>query len=84
MYETTINRPRSGDLCSRSGWYEFDGYVDGATEPIPPLSEWEVAVEVGDTFPMIHESNRACYWRASDGLGARIGPILGLDAPDPI
>lgn len=62
---TVVNRRyRSGDPCDDSGWYVFDGYLDGSLEPLPALSELEIPLEAGAVFPTIHSSNRRCFWRA--------------------
>ncbi|MEP0845276.1 MAG: YjzC family protein [Phycisphaerae bacterium] len=69
MDTSTYQRFKSGEICVESGWYEFDGYVDGTNDPLPNLTETEVALEAGDVFPPIQSLKRACYWKLVDGIG---------------
>ena len=57
------HRFRSGQPCLSTGWYVFDGYVDGSLEPLPAISEMEVSLEAGDVFPQIRNVRKTCYWR---------------------
>ena len=61
---------QSGDMCLQSGWYEFDRYVDGSSEPPPSLDEWEIPLRAGQVFPLTHHPKRACYWRWATALSA--------------
>lgn len=67
METTKYKRVQSGDYCTASGWYEFDGYVAGPPEPLPHLTEWEILLGTGDVFPSIQNPHRACYWKAVVG-----------------
>ena len=67
MMTTTINqRFKSGDTCGESGSYEFDGYADGTSTPLPSPDDMRVIMMAGDEFPMIGHPTRACYWKLSD------------------
>jgi hypothetical protein len=71
---TGINgRFRTGDVCIESGWFEFDGYLDGATEPLPPLDEAEISLRAGDVFPAVLQPRRGCYWRQT---GVSADPLV--------
>lgn len=59
---------QSGDLCLQSGWYEFDRYTDGSTEPPPALNEWEIPLKAGELFPSTHHPHRSCYWKLAGAL----------------
>jgi hypothetical protein len=65
MNGTPNRRFRSGEPCPDSGWYIFDGYLDGSPEPLPPLGEMEVSLEAGETFPSIHSPAKDCYWQSA-------------------
>lgn len=62
MRATPAEINQTGDGCIQVGWYEFAGYVDGASEPTPALEECFVLVGAGETFPSVSATNRACYW----------------------
>jgi hypothetical protein len=71
MDTTTYQRFQSGDLCIESGWYEFDGYVDDVSDPLPALSQMEITLAVGQVFPPIQDPRRACYWKLVEGIPPR-------------
>lgn len=58
----TTTRFRSNDVCSRAGRYGFDGYVDGGWQPAPLPSELATELSVGDRFPAVRSSGKACWW----------------------
>jgi hypothetical protein len=68
MDTATQQRFRSGELCIETGWYEFDGYVNGEPQPLPMLAEMEVARGVGDVFPSIRSTKRPCFWILAGGV----------------
>ncbi len=68
MRAKTDQRFQSGEVCIVSGWYDFDGYVDGSSEPYPSLFELEIPLHAGEVFPPIRNPRRACYWTMVDGL----------------
>jgi hypothetical protein len=67
MDANVYRRFQSGELCPDSGWYVFDGYVDGTLNPLPALSEMEVSLEAGETFPQIRTPAKSCYWQPAVG-----------------
>lgn len=69
MYAAMQTRYRTSEICSRTGLYEFDGYLDGSSEGLPALEEMEIHLHAGELFPMITKRWRTCYWRLS-GLPA--------------
>ncbi len=60
---TTAHRCQSGETCRETGSYEFDGFVDGSTNPIPSPEEREVMVASGAPFPTPRGSTKACFWK---------------------
>jgi len=67
MKRTANQRFQTGDVCGETGWYEFDGYVNGPPGPLPRLIEWQALVIAGDMFPRIYSPERMCYWKRVDG-----------------
>jgi len=67
MKRTANQRFQTGDVCGETGWYEFDGYVNGPPGPLPRLIEWQALVIAGDMFPRIQSPERMCYWKRVDG-----------------
>jgi hypothetical protein len=63
MAATLNQRFQTGDRCQNSGSFEFDGYMDGSTSPLPKPDEMQIAVKAGDEFPAVCETHKACYWR---------------------
>lgn len=80
MDATAYTRFRSGDICIRAGWYEFEGYVVGPADPQPPLDEMGIELGVGDVFPRIRDSWRACYWTPARSTFESAAPPLAAAA----
>ena len=59
---TSRVRCRTGQTCSISGHYRFDGYTDGTWSPSPTAQEQNIPLSRNETFPPIRSSNKACYW----------------------
>jgi hypothetical protein len=55
-------RGKTGEVCSQSGCYRFDGYVDADCTHVPGLPEMEVPLSTGETFPPIGSTWKACWW----------------------
>jgi len=55
-------RFETGEKCTQTGTYRFDGYTDGTSTPSPTAEEREIPLEKGETFPPIRSSGKAC-WR---------------------
>lgn len=71
-------RFRSGDTCVAAGRYAFDGYVDGASDAVPPLLE--ISLRAGGVFPMFPACSgvrRACYWKpVADNEATAAAPAM--------
>ena len=75
---TSRKRFRSGDLCSKTDAYRFDGYLEAGSVNLPRLGELEVIVEAGQPFPRIESSQLDCWWMPaveSDVIDASIKPV---------
>lgn len=57
------SRFRTGEKCSESGRYRFDGYLDGTSTPAPTAEEKEIPLSEGETFPPIRSAGKACWWK---------------------
>lgn len=75
MKLVTYVRFESGEMCTDSGWYEFDGYVDPPPDAPPPLSPTRIRLHFGDVFPPLRHPRSACYWAQVGGV-ARARPAL--------
>lgn len=62
MSTSTATRYKTGQTCVTSGDYRFDGYTDGTSSPAPTADEREIPLSVGETFPPIKSSEKACWW----------------------
>ena len=56
-------RFRTGETCTESGRYDFDGYTDGTWTPSPHSHEQRIALSKGERFPPIRSASKACYWK---------------------
>lgn len=57
------HRFKSGDMCFVTGWYEFDGYVDG--EPLQSDTDHPGRIfrSAGEVFPLCQRASRPCFWK---------------------
>ena len=58
-------RFRTGEKCTESGVYAFDGYLDGTSTPAPTQEERQIPLSAGETFPPIRSTSKSCYWKLS-------------------
>ena len=59
---------KPGDLCPKTGFYRFFGYLDGTTDPSPREDELQISLDKGRFFPPIHSTGMDCWWRFVGGL----------------
>jgi len=77
------HRFKSGDMCFVTGWYEFDGFVDGP----PPAEGGDDPVRIfraaGEIFPLCQRASRPCFWKmaatAADSPPSDTGVETTLD-----
>jgi len=53
----------TGQVCSTTGEYEFDGYTDASASPLLNDEEKRIAVNAGKPFPSASSSSKAAYWK---------------------
>jgi hypothetical protein len=59
-----------------SGYYLFDGYVDGTSLPFPALSEIEVSLQEGQLFPSIRSRQKPCAYVEGFPAAMRRDPVV--------
>lgn len=57
------DRFKTGQQCTTSGSYVFDGYTQEPQTPTPSQEERVISLTVGKTFPPIRSSERGAYWK---------------------
>lgn len=57
------DRFRTGQTCTKTGKYQFDGYLDGSSTPAPTFEERIIPLSNGETFPPIRSSNKGAWWK---------------------
>ena len=57
------HRFMTGQVCSTTGEYEFDGYTDSSSTPLLSDEERHIAVGAGKPFPPASSSNKNAYWK---------------------
>ena len=57
------HRFMTGQLCTTTGGYEFDGYTDAS--PPKPLTDDEkrITVNAGKPFPSASAGAKSAYWK---------------------
>ncbi len=55
-------RFKTGETCTTSGYYTFDGYTDGTHHPAPTSEERSILLDRNDKFPPIRSTNKGAYW----------------------
>ncbi len=66
MESISSQRFYSGQRCTQSGRYCFDGYVDGSRSPAPDVHEAAIEVRDGGRFPVIESVRKPCWWLLVD------------------
>jgi len=57
------DRFKTGDKCSTTGSYVFDGYTDGTQTPAPTSNERVIPLRATETFPPVRSCNKGAYWK---------------------
>lgn len=57
------DRFKTGDTCTTTGSYVFDGYVNGSTTPSPTDEERVIPMKANNTFPPVRSCNKAAWWK---------------------
>ena len=57
------HRFMTGQVCTTTGSYEFDGYTDTSTLPILTDDDKSITVNAGKPFPTASLHAKNAYWR---------------------
>lgn len=60
---TEKTRFRTGEESPCNARYRFDGYLDGAANPLPTREEQEIDLTYRENFPPIRSASKACWWK---------------------
>ncbi|KAB2880915.1 YjzC family protein [bacterium] len=56
------DRFKTGQTCTDTGVYAFDGYTDNTNSPAPTNEERVITLSRGETFPPIRSAAKAAWW----------------------
>jgi hypothetical protein len=56
---------KTGETCVVTARYEFGGYTDGSTDPMPSHREHFAQICLNQSFPNIPSSDKDCWWKLS-------------------
>lgn len=57
------HRFMTGQVCTTTGSYEFDGYTDMSTVPQLTDDEKQISVNAGKPFPPASADTKNAYWK---------------------
>jgi hypothetical protein len=57
------HRFMTGQRCTTTGEYVFDGYTDAAESPLLSEEQKSISVNAGATFPTASEACKGAYWK---------------------
>jgi hypothetical protein len=57
------HRFMTGQVCSTTGDYEFDGYADASSLPLVTDDEKRIAMNAGKPFPPASADDKSAYWK---------------------
>ncbi len=57
------HRFMTGQVCSTTGEYEFDGYTDSSSSPLLNDEQRHIAVGAGKVFPSATPGGKNAYWK---------------------
>jgi hypothetical protein len=57
------HRFMTGQVCSTTGDYEFDGYTDSSTQPLLNDEQKRISVKAGALFPTASDAGKNAYWK---------------------
>jgi hypothetical protein len=61
-------RYKTGQTNQESGRFDFDGYLDGTSTPMPLPAERAIPLSKGETFPPIRSAGKACWWKLTQRI----------------
>lgn len=57
------HRFMTGQPCSTTGVYEFDGYTDASASPLLTADEKQIRMNAGKLFPAASPERKKAYWK---------------------
>ena len=57
------HRFMTGQLCTTTGDYEFDGYTDASASPRLSEEQKSISVSAGSNFPGASVACKSAYWK---------------------
>jgi hypothetical protein len=57
------HRFMTGQVCSTTGEYEFDGYIDASSSSALKDDEKRIEVSAGKQFPSASAGSKDAYWK---------------------
>jgi hypothetical protein len=57
------HRFMTGQLCTTTGDYEFDGYADASATPLLRDEQRCISVRAGSSFPAASDAHKSAYWK---------------------
>lgn len=57
------HRFMTGQLCTTTGGYEFDGYTDATSQPLLTDDDKRITVNAGKPFPSASVEAKGAYWK---------------------
>lgn len=57
------DRFKTGDKCTTTGSYVFDGYMTEPQTLAPSAEERVIPMQEKNTFPPIRSTNRGAWWK---------------------
>ena len=57
------HRFMTGQVCSTTGDYEFDGYTDSSRLPALSEEQRRISVRAGSPFPTASDASKSAYWK---------------------
>ena len=57
------DRFKTGQQCETTGFYDFDGYLDGTRTPRPTAEETRIPLSSRETFPPVRSQNKGARWK---------------------
>jgi len=54
--------PKTGDKCTRPGYYKFSSHITRSTNCHPTFDENEIFMQLFGTFPPVHTCGNDALW----------------------
>lgn len=57
------HRFMTGQVCTTTGEYEFDGYTDASASPLLSDEQKSISLNAGAAFPTASDARKSAYWK---------------------